>query len=153
MPSLTFSLLGNPAFVAYTVTSLVYILMLTLLWAGSGAVRGKTKTVPNPEDAASFAKGATVVQTDPPEVARVLRVHQNTLVNGLPFLFLGLIYVLCGCSGTEAWALFGGFTAVRVVYTLVYLAGKQPWRSLTFVFGVLFTLALMVRIAMKVAMG
>jgi uncharacterized MAPEG superfamily protein len=147
------SLLSNPAFVAYTVTSLVYILMLTLLWAGSGAVRGKAKAVHNPEDTETVSKGATVVQADPPEVARVLRVHQNTLVNGLPFLFLGLIYVLCGCSGTEAWALFGGFTAIRVLYTLVYLAGKQPWRSLTFLLGVLITLALMVRIAMKVAMG
>ena len=147
------SLLSNPAFVAYTVTSLIYILMLTLLWAGSGAVRTKANIVHNPEDTGTVSKGATVVQADPPEVARVLRVHMNSLVNGLPFLLLGLIYVLCGCSGTEAWALFGGFTFVRVVYTLVYLAGKQPWRTVTFGLGVLITLGLMVRIALKVAMG
>lgn len=146
-------LLNNPAFVAYTVSSLVLVLMLTLLWVGSGGVRSKAKVAHNPEDLTTVSKGATVVQSDPPELARVLRVHTNTMVNAVPFMILGLIYVLCGCSGTEGWALFGGFAAVRVVYTLVYLTGKQPWRSLTFGLGVLITLVLMVRIALKVVLG
>lgn len=147
------SLLANPAFVAYAACSVVLCLMMTILWVASGGVRGKSKTTPNAEDAASVSKGSTVTETVPAEVARVLRVHTNTFVNSVPFLLLGLIYLMCGCSGTEAWALFGGYTFCRVVYTLVYLAGKQPWRTLTFFGGILVTLALMVRITMKLVMG
>jgi uncharacterized MAPEG superfamily protein len=147
------SLLQSPAFVAYSVSALILCLMMTILWIASGGVRGKSKTTPNPEDAATVSKGATVTEEPPPEVARVLRVHTNTFVNGVPFLILGLIYVLCGCSGPEAWALFGGFTFFRVIYTLVYLTGKQPWRTLMFFGGTLVTLALMVRIGMKIALG
>lgn len=147
------SLLANPAFVAYAACSLVLCLMMTILWIASGGVRGKSKTTPNPEDAASVSKGSTVTETVPAEVSRVLRVHTNTFVNSVPFLLLGLIYLMCGCSGTEAWALFGGYTFFRVLYTLVYLAGKQPWRTLMFFGGVLATLALMVRITMKIVMG
>ena len=43
-------------------------------------------------------------------------------------------------------ARFGGFTVTRIVHSLVYVAGKQPWRTLFFIFGALFTVALMVQV-------
>jgi hypothetical protein len=45
------------------------------LWGYSGAVRAKTKTAINKEDAAM--QSARLAETDPPEVARVLRAHSN----------------------------------------------------------------------------
>jgi prostaglandin-E synthase 1 len=136
-------LAAQPAFVAYAVSLMVLSLNLLLLWAYSGSVRGKTKTTPNREDATTVAKGAQLVESEPPEVARVLRAHKNAMANIVPFALLGLVYVLAGGSGTVAWAVFGAFTAARVAHSLAYLASKQPWRSVSFTLGGLATLVLM----------
>ena len=139
------SLQSNPVFIAYAVASLVLSANLIFLWAFSGATRGKTKTAINPEDAAQF--GGTLVEVDPPEVARVLRAHANAQANIYPFLFLGLVFVLAGGSARVGEFIFGIFVAARLAHTYVYLAGKQPWRSVFFIIGGLTTIALMLDIA------
>jgi microsomal prostaglandin-E synthase 1 len=137
------NLAADPAFVAYALSLLVLSLNMLLLWGYSGAVRGKTKTTPNEEDARTVSSGSTVVEVDPPEVARVLRAHKNAMANVVPFAILGLVYVLAGGSGTVAWIVFGVFTASRVAHSFAYLGGRQPWRTLSFVLGGVATLALM----------
>ena len=137
------TLAANPAFVAYALSMLVLSLNLLLLWAYSGSVRGKSKVTPNNEDAGTIARGATVDQINPPEVARVLRAHANAMANIVPFAILGLLFVLVGGSATVAYVVFGVFTAARVMHSFVYLAAKQPWRSLSFGVGGVATLALM----------
>jgi uncharacterized MAPEG superfamily protein len=132
-------LASNPAFVAYAIMAIVLSLNMLVLWAYSGAVRGKTKTTPNPEDA---GRGATVAETEPPEVARVLRAHRNATANILPFMILGLVYVLVGAPAMAAQLVFGGFTVVRLAHSVAYLGGKQPWRSIFFGLGGLATLVL-----------
>jgi uncharacterized MAPEG superfamily protein len=134
---------GNAAFTAYAIATLILVLNMMLLWGMSGSVRGKVKSVPNPEDADAIVKGAAVSLTDPPEVARVLRAHRNAVDNILPFLFLGLIYVMLGAPVLIAQIIFGVFTAARVLHSIVYIAGKQPWRSLIYLISVLAMLALM----------
>lgn len=135
------SLATNPTFVAYAVSMLVLALNLLVVWSYSGVVRGKTKTTPNPEDAAG---GSTkVVEGEPPDVARVLRAHANAMANIVPFAILGLVFVLAGGRGTAAVVVFGVFVAARVLHSLVYLAGKQPWRSIMFGIGAADTLVLM----------
>jgi len=133
----------NPAFLAYAVSLIVLCLNMLLLWAYSGAARGKTKTTPNEEDARTVASGAKVVDLDPPEVARVLRAHRNATANIVPFAILGLVYVLAGGSGTSAAVLFGTFTVARIAHSFAYLNAKQPWRTGSFVLGAVATLALM----------
>jgi prostaglandin-E synthase 1 len=137
------SLVANPAFVAYALSLVVLSLNLLVLWGYSGAVRGKTKTTPNEEDASTVAKGSQVVELDPPEVARVLRAHKNAMANIVPFAILGLVYVLAGGSATVAWVVFGVFTAARLAHSFAYLGGRQPWRTLSFVLGGVATVALM----------
>lgn len=137
-------LLNNPAFFAYALVCLALSANLIFLWAFSGATRGKTKTAINPEDAAQF--GGTLVEADPPEVARVLRAHTNAQANIYPFLFLGLVFVLAGGSASIAETIFSIFVAARLAHTYVYLAGKQPWRSIFFIIGGLATIALMLAI-------
>jgi uncharacterized MAPEG superfamily protein len=133
------SLATQPAFVAYVIALIVLSLNMLVLWAYSGAVRGKTKTTPNQED----AKTAQLVESEPPEVARVLRAHKNATANILPFLFLGLAYVLAGGSAVVAQVLFGGFTAARLAHSFAYLGGKQPWRTIFYAVGALATVVLM----------
>lgn len=136
----------NPAFAAYTVASCVLILNQIILWMMSAGVRGKSKVAMNPEDLLSVSKGSTLVDSEPPEVARVMRVHANGQANILQFLFLGALFVQVGGSATEAQILFGVFTVARVLYSIVYMAGKQPWRTITFIIGVLTTVALLVEV-------
>src|ERR1700683_41269 len=100
---------SNPAFVAYALAAVALAANLIGLWTYSGAVRGKTKTTPNAED----ANGKPVTEIEPPEVARVLRAHRNAEANILPFLVLALVYVALGASPTMARALFGGFVVFR----------------------------------------
>jgi prostaglandin-E synthase 1 len=132
-------LAGNPAFQAYAVMAIVLSLNMLVLWAYSGAVRGKSKTTPNAEDA---GRGATVVDAEPPEVARVLRAHRNATANIVPFFVLGLVYVLAGATATGAEVVFGAFTLARLAHSWAYLGGKQPWRSIFFGLGGVVTLAL-----------
>jgi prostaglandin-E synthase 1 len=138
----------EPAFAIYSLCTVVLCLNMLGLWGYSGAVRTKSKTTHNAEDLRAFdrEKKGEVVTADPPEVARVLRAHTNAVVNILPFLVLGLIYVMNGASARAAWILFGGFTVARLAHSFVYVAGKQPWRTIFFVLGAVFTLAVMVQV-------
>jgi uncharacterized MAPEG superfamily protein len=140
-------LASQPAFQIYSLCTLVLCLNMLGLWGYSGGVRGKSKLTPNPEDVTTVSKGHEVSAEDSPEMARVLRAHRNAIANILPFLPLGLIYVIDGASAKMAWILFGGFTVARLGHSFAYLGGKQPWRTLCFAIGGLFTLALMVEVA------
>ncbi len=132
---------SNPTFVAYAVTCVILSVNLMVVWAYSGVTRGKTKTAINEEDADRF--GAALAPVDPPPVARVLRAHANAQAAIYPFLFLGLVFLLAGGSAGFARVDFGVFVVARVMHSIVYLAGKQPWRTLLFIVGGLATLALM----------
>src|SRR5580658_3643964 len=134
------SLATNPAFIAYAVTLIVLSLDLLLLWAYSGAVRGRAKATPNQEDARGHNK---LVEIEPPEIARVLRVHANAAANIVPFAILGLVYVLAGAPVMAASIVFGVFALARIAHAFAYLGGKQPWRTISFSVGALSTLVLM----------
>ena len=136
----------SDAFFVYGITTLILCLNVTMLWLLSGSVRYKSRTTHNPEDA-SVSRGADVRAEDPEAVARVLRAHTNTFANTVPFLFLGQVYVAAGASATMAWVFLGAFTAARVIYSVCYLGGLQPWRSLSFGVGVLATFGMIVHLA------
>ena len=137
---------SNPAFGAYLVNCLILVVNLLVLWAVSGGTRAKTKTVINEEDTSTVSKGARLLPDNPPEVARVLRVHQNAMANVVPFLFLAQLFVAVGGPAQEAWILFSAFTGFRLLHSVVYLAGKQPWRTIFFTLGGLTTIALMIEV-------
>jgi glutathione S-transferase len=136
--------LSNPAFLVYAITCLVLCGNLLFLWGYSGAARAKTKIAINEEDAVRF--GASLAEIDPPTVARVLRAHDNAQASIYPFLFLGLVFVLAGGSAGRATVIFGIFTGARLLHSIFYLAGKQPWRTIFFSVGGLATIALMLAI-------
>lgn len=133
-----------PALAAYSIACLLLCANLIFLWAYSGAVRGKTKTAINKEDRDLF--GGALSESDPPDVARVLRAHANAQANIYPFLLLGLVFVLNGGSITLAEITFGIFVLARFTHSYAYLAGKQPLRTISFIIGGLTLMALMVEI-------
>ena len=140
-------LASQPAFAVYALCTVVLCLNMLGLWGWSGTVRGRTKTTPNTEDAKTVAKGAKVVDEEPPEVARVLRAQRNADVNIMPVLVLGLLYVINGASSRMAWIIFGAYTVVRVGHSFAYLGEKQPWRTILFSVGGLITLVLVEEVA------
>ncbi|APR75609.1 Hypothetical protein A7982_00955 [Minicystis rosea] len=139
----------SPAFGVYCITAVALCLNLLGLWLYSGVVRGGTKTTLNPEDAVTVSRGADVVGQDPPGVARVLRAHTNAQASIPPFLLLALLYVILGAGAKMAWILFGGFAFSRYAHSVVYLAGKQPWRTIFFVLGCLCTLGVVIEVVRR----
>ena len=140
----------NPAFHAYVAASLALMLNVLFLWVYSGVVRSRTKTVVNAEDS-KVAKGAGLVDADPPEVARVLRAHRNAVDNILPFLVSGLLFVIVGGGVKAALVIFPAFVVFRVLHSYAYLQAKQPFRTLAFVAGLVTTLVLMGWVGVLVA--
>jgi microsomal prostaglandin-E synthase 1 len=139
------------ALYVYAVTALVLCVNLIIIWAYSGAVRAKTKIAINAEDAERFK--TKLEDLDPPEVARVLRVHANAQASIFPFLILGLVYVLIGGTAGTAKIIFGIFAVARILHSIAYLAGKQPWRTIFFAIASLALGALIVVTAMKLCQG
>jgi microsomal prostaglandin-E synthase 1 len=123
----------NSLFVSYALTVMASCLNLLFLWGYSGFVRSRTKVVINPEDAATLAKGAAVEPLDPPEVARVLRAHANSMAVSVPFLLLAWLFVVAGGNSRVGQIVFAVFVAARWAHTIVYLRSKQPWRTISFV--------------------
>jgi microsomal prostaglandin-E synthase 1 len=132
---------STPSFLVYAASMVVLSLNILVLWAYSGSVRAKAKVTPNPEDIGGALRDG-VLGADPPEVARVLRAHRNATDNIVPFAILGLLFVLLGGS-TALTAIFCGvFVVARLAHSFMYLAEKQPWRTVAFVIGGLDTLVM-----------
>lgn len=91
-----------------------------------------------PEDAAFV--GRAPVAEELPQVQRAAKAWANDLENIPIFLALGIAYVQLDLSATAAPWLFGSFVAARIVHTLCYLAGVQPWRTVSYGIGVGATL-------------
>ncbi len=136
------SLASNPSFLIYSIVMLVLSVNMLALWVYSGSVRTKTQTTPNPEDAVTVVRGASVIAGDPPEVARVLRAHRNAADNIVPFAILAFLYIVYGASPLATGLVCGLFGVARLGHSYCYLRGLQPWRTVAFTVGGLDTLVL-----------
>lgn len=134
----------NPAFKVYALSSAIVALHLLTLAGITGAVRTKYKAFVNPEDAA-LNKGQEV-DTDHPAVQRTKRAHQNLIESAIPFFAVGLLYAMTNPSKTAAQAYFFTFVGARVLHTIFYLLGKQPFRTLSFVIGISTIIGMAVRV-------
>jgi glutathione S-transferase len=139
-----------PGFAAYAIATTVLCLNLLVIWNASGGVRAKTKTTPNREDVKTFGDEIRVTEGEAASVARVMRVHRNAVAVVVPFLFVALVYVLLGAPAREAWVLLGAFTAARVVHSVVYALGVQPWRTISYAVSQLAVAAVMVQVVRAV---
>jgi uncharacterized MAPEG superfamily protein len=135
-----------PAFGPYALTSAILILHLVVLALWTATVRAMRKEVTNPEDVVFGER--RVVDADHPDVRRVKRAHQNALENALPFLAIGLLYVLSG--GTRFGGQLYGYTflAARLLHSLFYLARLQPYRTIAFSVGALVIVGLAVQVGL-----
>ncbi|MEZ4297543.1 MAG: MAPEG family protein [Polyangiaceae bacterium] len=138
----------NPALKLYALVSALVGVHVILLALWTGTVRTMRKQWVNPEDA-KLNKGE-VSEQDHPDVQRVKRAHMNALENALPFLAIGLVYALTAPSKVGAQAYFFTFLGARLLHTIFYLWGKQPFRTLMFAVGVLANLGMAVHVVRAV---
>ncbi len=146
---MTRAMLDTPALKFYALASTILSLQLIALALWTGTVRVRNKKWVNPEDA-KFNKGDET-EADHPAVQRVKRAHLNALENAVPFFIVGLLYAMTVPPKDGALLYFGTFTAARLLHSLFYLWGKQPFRTLMFALGVLCVIGMSTRI-FRVAM-
>lgn len=139
------SLLDVIAFRYWLISLVVLFMKMFANSAVQGLTRFRSGAFAWPEDAAMI-RGAHVAERDPELVERASRCWRNDLENIPIYLFLGLGYVLSG--GVPWWAAiyFGTFTVARVLHTIFYLRGMQPWRNIAYQVGLLVCFALAVHI-------
>jgi uncharacterized MAPEG superfamily protein len=86
------------------------------------------------------------------QIERIRRAHRNDLESILPFLAVAFLATISGAVSYRAalW-LFIPFTVARVLHTVSYAFGLQPWRSILFGIGditLLVTTTLLLRASM-----
>lgn len=137
---------GNSAFPVFAVCAAILVIKMMLVGHYTALVRIRKKTYLNPEDARQFAGIDQVQSSEDPDVDRGLRAHRNDLESTVPFLAIGLIYLLMGASAALATWLFIVFTAFRCLFSVFYLRGMQPWRSLSFTVAEICVVVMLVQI-------
>jgi uncharacterized MAPEG superfamily protein len=137
-------MMNDAAFRAYAIACSILVFKMFAAAILTASTRARVKQFLNPEDAGLL--GGAGVKEEHPEVQRMLRLHRNDLENILPFFTVGLIFVLMGAPAFGAEAYFYTFTGARIVHTITYLAKLQPWRTVSFVVGVVCMVGMLVQI-------
>lgn len=87
-----------------------------------------------PEDARFVGRQPAAAEL--PQVTRAAMAWRNDLENIPVFFALGAAYVFVGGPLDSARWLFGLFVMARALHSLTYLAGLQPWRTLSYLVGI-----------------
>jgi len=119
-----------PALPAFAAALSVLLLKATLLSTVQVVARARSREFASPEDARLFGVAPAIQETS--FVARCGNVWRNDVENIPLFLAAALAFTLLGGDARSAAWLFGGYVAIRVVHTAVYLRGLQPWRAVAY---------------------
>lgn len=138
-------LIHQPAIQLYALTSAIIIVIMYGLGFWTAAVRASRRSVVNPEDV-GVNPGSHVVEVEHPDVQRIKRAHTNAIENAVPFFAIGLLYALTAPGMTMARILFFGFLGFRLLHAVFYLAGKQPFRTLSFAVAAIINLVMVVQV-------
>ena len=118
----------------YSVCAVVLFLKMFALSSYQGYHRISKGTYKNLEDAALLGKPPAAEEV--PQVRRAAQAWLNDLENIPIFLGLGVAYVMVGASAVAAPWLFLTFSAARILHTLSYILGLQPWRTIAYGIGI-----------------
>ena len=130
--------LSNPLVRGYLFYASILIVKMISMSFITVLFRTTRKVSANPEDQRFYHKEKSdeeYVWSDP-LVERIRRAHLNDLENIVPFLILGIFYLLCSPAAATAMNVFRAFTCARVLHSVVYLNEiPQPARALCFLSG------------------
>lgn len=129
----------------YGLCVVVLFLKMLAISCYQGYFRLRNKAFVNAEDAAFLGRQARSQEL--PQVRRAAKAWANDLENIPSFFVLGALAIALKAPGEASAAAFVAFTCARVLHTLAYLSGWQPWRTLAYGVGVVCLLSLAVMVA------
>ncbi len=124
----------------YALCVLVLFLKMLAISCYQGFFRLRFRAFTNHEDAAFFHRDANPQEL--PQVSRAARAWANDLENIPLFFVLGGLCIAVEATGVATTWLFCTFTVARVMHTVMYLRGRQPWRTLAYGVGLICLLGL-----------
>ena len=130
----------HPAFPTFVFCAALLVLKMIAVGHYTGILRIRLGAILNPEDVKAFGSDKPQAEIEHPDVARGLRAHRNDLESTLPFLAIGVPYLMIDPPAWLASTLFAAFTLLRIVFSVAYIKGLQPWRSGSFMLGELCVL-------------
>jgi uncharacterized MAPEG superfamily protein len=133
----------------YALTTVVLFFKMVSISLVQGVGRASANQFVTPEDAEFFAHTAPAVE-EAPLVKRAINAWRNDLENIPMFLFLGLIYITLGCWPGGVFIYFTIFVVARILHTITFLRGLQPWRTIFFTVGMVVCVALAIQILIAV---
>lgn len=125
----------SSALQVYALCVVVLFFKMFLVSCYQGYHRLRFVAFTNPEDAAVFRRIAQAAER--PQVIRAAKVWANDLENIPMFFALGGLAVALEAATLPVLWLSVVFTVARVLHTLAYLRGLQPWRTLFYGIGVI----------------
>ncbi|AJA16385.1 MULTISPECIES: MAPEG family protein [Pseudomonas] len=125
----------SSALQVYALCVVLLFLKMFLVSCYQGYHRLRFVAFTNPEDAAVFRRIAQAAER--PQVIRAAKVWANDLENIPMFFALGGLAVALEAATLPVLWLSVVFTVARVLHTLAYLRGLQPWRTLFYGIGVI----------------
>ena len=130
-------------FYALTTVILFFKMFANSIVQGLGRINARAFVTD--EDARFFAH-APPTPDEAPIVKRAAMCWRNDLENIPIFLFLGLIYVTLGCWPEGVYIYFTIFMIARILHTIAFLNGLQPWRTIFFTVGMIVCVTLSIQI-------
>ncbi|XP_037034058.1 microsomal glutathione S-transferase 1-like isoform X2 [Bradysia coprophila] len=123
---------SNSVFCSFIVCSAILVLKMLVMSTLTSIQRFRTQTFSAPEDVV-FSEGAEV-NFNNENINRVRRAHRNDMENILPYLTIGLLYVLTDPLPWLAKSCFLIATIARLLHTFVYAVYviPQPARAICF---------------------
>ncbi|XP_070532459.1 microsomal glutathione S-transferase 1-like [Ptychodera flava] len=127
------SLLENEAVRSFVTWGTVCVVKMLAMGPLTARQRFKTMVFANPEDNPGSKKHDAPAVSE--NVERVRRCHLNDLENIPAFLALGAMLLVTNPSATIAIWHFRIFAVSRLLHTVCYLNGIQPFRALCYMVG------------------
>lgn len=131
--------------VALILSACVLSLKMLLLGMRTAVTRGMAKRFVNPEDTAWL--GGETVPVDSDVAARWRRAHLNDVENFVPFIVLGMAYLLLGGSASMGLGYVLVFTFARIIHSVAYLNHKAILRRNAYTAGFLVLVAMAMHVA------
>lgn len=141
------ALASVPAFSAYAASVVILGLNLVGLANATALTRNKAGEVINPEDMKLNQKASVVYDGGNDRTARYRRAHRNALENTPVFMITAFVLTLMGISATVGAALFYPYAALRILHSVFYVKGVQPFRTISFALALLIQVAVLGLIA------
>ncbi|MFN8577373.1 MAG: MAPEG family protein [Candidatus Sericytochromatia bacterium] len=121
----------------YAICCVILFIKMFAIGITQGLLKKKYSSFVVVEDAKMM--GLEPATSEPLPLVRANNAFRNDLENIPMFLFLALVYVMLNCWDRGSLIYFTTFVFARIMHSIFYINGKQPWRSMSYGIGLLMS--------------